>query len=86
VVQNMVKPSQRTLAGALLLLVNNLIGLGLGPTFVGEMSSYFATTQGDVKGLESAMFWVWPFYAIGVAVLLMETLALKKAEQKGETW
>ena len=39
VVQNSMKPSQRTMAGALLLLVLNLIGLGLGPTFVGMMST-----------------------------------------------
>jgi MFS family permease len=86
VVQNSVKPSQRTMAGALLLLVNNLIGLGLGPTFVGELSTIFAQTQGDAQGLQSAMFWVWPFYAIGVAVLLMETLALRKAEREGKAW
>ena len=39
VVQNSMRPSQRTMAGALLLLVLNLIGLGLGPTFVGMMST-----------------------------------------------
>jgi MFS family permease len=39
VVQNSVRPSQRTVAGALLLLVLNLIGLGLGPTYVGNMST-----------------------------------------------
>jgi predicted MFS family arabinose efflux permease len=39
VVQNTMRPSQRTMAGALLLLVLNLVGLGLGPTFVGMMST-----------------------------------------------
>jgi len=86
VVQNTVKPSQRTLAGALLLLVNNLIGLGLGPTFVGELSTLFAATQGDVLGLQSAMFWVWPFYVLGVLILLMEARALRRAERAGQTW
>jgi hypothetical protein len=41
VVQNAVKPEQRTMSGALLLMVLNLIGLGLGPTFVGTMSTNF---------------------------------------------
>lgn len=50
VVQNSVKPEQRTMSGALLLLVLNLIGLGLGPTFVGTMSTHF-TVQGIVETL-----------------------------------
>lgn len=50
VVQNSVKPEQRTMSGALLLLVLNLIGLGLGPTFVGTMSTHF-TVQGIVDTL-----------------------------------
>jgi MFS family permease len=50
VVQNSVKPEQRTMSGALLLMVLNLIGLGLGPTFVGEMSTRF-TISDIVSGL-----------------------------------
>src|ERR1700683_3237562 len=38
IVVNTVSSDQRTLAGALLLMMLNLIGLGLGPTLVGEMS------------------------------------------------
>ena len=40
-VQEEVRPHERVLAGALLLLVMNLIGLGLGPTFLGAVSDYF---------------------------------------------
>ena len=40
-VQEEVRPDQRVLAGALLLLVMNLIGLGLGPTLVGAVSDCF---------------------------------------------
>ncbi len=43
VVQNSVRPGQRTMAGALLLLVLNLIGLGGGPTMIGILSDNFAT-------------------------------------------
>jgi hypothetical protein len=39
--QNSVKANQRTMAGAMLLLVLNLIGLGGGPTFIGIMSDHF---------------------------------------------
>ena len=37
-VQETVRPQQRVLAGALLLLVMNLVGLGLGPTLLGAVS------------------------------------------------
>ncbi len=40
-VQEEVQPHERVLAGALLLLVMNLIGLGLGPTFLGAVSDCF---------------------------------------------
>ena len=39
--QEEVRPNQRVLSGALLLLVMNLIGLGLGPTWVGAASDWF---------------------------------------------
>jgi sugar phosphate permease len=38
VVQNAVPPGQRTMAGAMLLFVLNLIGLGGGPIFLGKIS------------------------------------------------
>ena len=38
VVQNAVPPGSRTMAGAILLFVLNLVGLGGGPTFVGYIS------------------------------------------------
>ena len=40
VVQNAVAPAQRTMAGAMLLFVLNLIGLGGGPVYVGIISDY----------------------------------------------
>lgn len=51
VVQNSVRPGQRTMAGALLLLVLNLIGLGGGPTMVGILSDNFASTSLAGAGL-----------------------------------
>ncbi|MEO8752495.1 MAG: MFS transporter [Casimicrobiaceae bacterium] len=77
VVQNSVRPSQRTMAGALLLMVLNLIGLGGGPTIVGMLSDYFHTSQGlsEADGLQMAMYWVTPFYVLTVVVLLLEAWA-----------
>ncbi len=40
-VQEEVRPDQRVMSGALLLLIMNFIGLGLGPTYVGAASDYF---------------------------------------------
>jgi predicted MFS family arabinose efflux permease len=44
-VQNSVSPSQRTMSGALLLMVLNIIGLGGGPTMVGMLNDFFGATQ-----------------------------------------
>ena len=47
VVQNAVPPGQRTMAGAILLFVLNLIGLGGGPIFLGKVSDMAKPHYGD---------------------------------------
>jgi len=47
VVQNAVPPGQRTMAGAILLFVLNLIGLGGGPVFLGKVSDMAKAQYGD---------------------------------------
>jgi len=47
VVQNAVPPGQRTMAGAILLFVLNLIGLGGGPIFLGRISDMAKPRFGD---------------------------------------
>jgi MFS family permease len=47
VVQNAVPPGQRTMAGAILLFVLNLIGLGGGPVFLGRVSDAAKAHYGD---------------------------------------
>jgi predicted MFS family arabinose efflux permease len=47
VVQNAVPPGQRTMAGAILLFVLNLIGLGGGPLFLGRVSDMAKPRFGD---------------------------------------
>lgn len=81
VVQNTVRPSQRTMAGALLLMVLNLIGLGGGPTMMGFLSDFFAADHGPAGGLQLAMLALTPFYVVAVLILLMEARALGRRDK-----
>jgi MFS family permease len=71
-VQEEVRPDQRVLSGALLLLVMNFIGLGLGPTYVGAASDYFHATHPH-HALQIALYMLTPFY--GIAIILFLWLA-----------
>ena len=50
----LVKPEMRSLASAILLFINNIIGLGLGPLMIGVLSDYFAPSYG-ARALPYAM-------------------------------
>jgi MFS family permease len=78
-VQNTVAPNQRTMSGALFLLLVNMIGLGLGPTFLGGLSDYFRAESPD-HSLQLAFYALVPFYAlaIGLQLLLARTIARAK--------
>lgn len=76
-VQEEVQPNQRVLSGALLLLVMNLIGLGLGPTFVGALSDYFRPTNPD-HSLQLAFYCLVPFYILAVLLFMWLARALKR--------
>lgn len=76
-VQEEVKPNQRVLSGALLLLVMNFIGLGLGPTWVGQASDWFKA-QGDPHGLQSALYTLTPFYLIAIGLFLWLARLLRR--------
>ena len=71
-VQSEVDPGARVISGALLLLVMNLIGLGLGPTFVGMASDFFRPQYGE-HALRMAFYALAPMYL--VAALLFAWLA-----------
>ena len=60
------------MSGALLLLIMNLIGLGLGPTFVGAASDFFHAGHPH-HSLQIALYLLASFYV--VAVLLFVALA-----------
>lgn len=68
-VQEEVRPDQRVMAGALLLLVMNFIGLGLGPTYVGAASDAFHA-HGYTNPLQLALTTLTPFYLIAIILFL----------------
>ncbi|KQY91329.1 MFS transporter [Brevundimonas sp. Root1423] len=74
-VQEEVRPNQRVMSGALLLLVMNFIGMGLGPTYVGAASDFFRAAHPD-NSLQIALYTLTPFYvlAIGLFVWLSRVL------------
>jgi predicted MFS family arabinose efflux permease len=80
-VQEEVRPDQRVLSGALLLLVMNLIGLGLGPTYLGAASDFFRAGHPD-NSLQIAFYTLLPFY--GLAILMFLGLARKIRRQAAQ--
>ena len=80
-VQGEVRPNERVLSGALLLLVMNFIGLGLGPTWVGAASDWFKA-GGDANSLQSALYTLTPFYLLAIALFLwLARLLAREAAQ-----
>lgn len=78
-VQEEAQPNQRVLAGALLLLVMNFIGLGLGPTWVGHASDRFAA-GGATNPLQLSLYTLAPFYVIAIALFLALARTLRRRE------
>lgn len=68
-VQEEVKPNQRVMSGALLLLVMNFIGMGLGPTYVGAASDFFRAAHPD-NSLQIALYTLTPFYVLAIGLFL----------------
>ena len=79
-VQEEVRPDQRVMSGALLLLVMNFIGLGLGPTFVGAASDWFKA-HGSTHSLQSALFTLTPFSVIAILLFLWLARTLRRQER-----
>jgi len=83
-VQNAVAPRQRTLAGAVLLLIMNLIGLGLGPTWLGMASDWFKAAHPG-NSLQFAFYTLVPFYLIAIALHFALARALKRERLEAST-
>ena len=78
-VQEEVRPDQRVMSGALLLLVMNFIGLGLGPTWVGAASDWFAA-RGTPHALQAALYTLTPFYVVAILLFLWLARTLRREE------
>ena len=65
VAQNAVPPAQRTMTGAILLFVLNLVGLGVGPVYVGWIADRMEPTHGD-QALAYGFAGVIPFVVLTV--------------------
>ncbi len=78
-VQSEVRPDQRVLCGALLLLVMNLIGIGVGPTFVGWASDAFRTTHPQ-HSLQFAFLCLTPIYVLAIVLFLALARVLKRED------
>lgn len=76
-VQEEVRPDQRVMAGALLLLVMNFIGLGLGPAFVGAVSDFFHAAHPE-HSLQIALYCLTPFYVIAILIFLALARVLRR--------
>ncbi len=84
-VQQEVRPDQRVMSGALLLLVMNFIGLGLGPTYVGAASDYFHANHPH-HALQLALYTLVPFYVMAIVLFLWLARVLRREGRKaGET-
>jgi predicted MFS family arabinose efflux permease len=79
-VQEEVRPDQRVMSGALLLLVMNFIGLGLGPTWVGAASDWFKA-RGTPHALQVALYTLTPFYVIAILLFLWLARTLRREER-----
>jgi MFS family permease len=78
IIQNNVPARHRSTAGALFLFALNLIGLGLGPLFVGVMSDHLAA-QGDSHSLRGALQWLTPVYGV---IFVIQLLAAWQLQQR----
>lgn len=79
-VQEEVRPDQRVLSGALLLLVMNLIGLGLGPTYLGAASDWFSSAYPD-NSLQMAFYTLLPFYGLAIVMFLGLAAKIRRSEK-----
>ena len=77
--QQEVAPDQRVLSGALLLLIMNLMGLGIGPALVGWMSDHFHAAHPHTS-LQLAFLCLLPFYGLAILLFLALARVLKREE------
>ncbi|KAF0182068.1 MAG: transporter [Alphaproteobacteria bacterium] len=75
--QHMAPPNMRATAGAMFLLINNLIGLGFGDFFIGRMSDFYKAQYGN-ESLRYSMLTAVGFYVIAAGLYFIAAPRLKK--------
>jgi MFS family permease len=80
-VQQEVRPDQRVMAGALLLLVMNFLGLGLGPTYVGAASDFLCTWSPN-HSLQLALYSCLFFYIVAITIFFALARVLRRESRE----
>ncbi len=76
-VQHLVPQPMRSTASASFLLINNLIGLGVGPTLIGALSVLFKDRYG-IEALRYAAVSVVGFYLVAAVLMLLAVRRLRE--------
>ena len=77
VAQNAVAPAHRTMTGAILLFVLNLVGLGVGPVYVGFIADKMEPAHGD-QALAYGFAGVIPFVVLTVIAHLAASVSIAR--------
>jgi predicted MFS family arabinose efflux permease len=83
-VQHLVPRAMRSTASASFLLINNLIGLGVGPLLMGRLSDAFKSTYG-VDALRNAAVVCLAFYLLAALLMFLSVRSLRAAWVSDET-
>lgn len=85
-VQHLVPQAMRSTASASFLLINNLIGLGVGPTLIGALSELFKARLG-IEALRYAAVSVVGFYLLASLLMFFAISRLRNdwVEEPGQT-
>lgn len=84
VVQNAVPPARRTISGAVLLFILNLVGLGVGPVYVGRISDWAKPEHGD-KSLSVGYAALIPMIVVCVACHLAAAWSIGRDKRLAAT-
>jgi predicted MFS family arabinose efflux permease len=76
-VQHLVEPSKRATASGAFLLINNLIGLGVGPLLIGTISDQLKATYGP-DSLRMAALAVLGFYLVAALLLFLAARTIRR--------
>ena len=77
VAQNAVPPAQRTMTGAILLFILNIVGLGVGPVYVGWIADRMEPAHGD-QALAYGFAGVIPFVILTVIAHLAAAVSIAR--------